>query len=272
MFLRSTLLRGSGVLAFTCLTLLPCPARASTGPTPKLPQLLEQADLVFAGVVVSVETRSSSVLESGDVVLPHSFVTFRIEELVKGKSSAGDTITLRFLGGHDDSGRVLTVAGIPHFEIGDRDVLFVQKNGERMCPLLGWDHGRVRLVNGEVYDALGQELWLAPDGNFVRGPSRIDLTSPAHPLIANPSNVEPESAIEIPPGSLRADVCGFLAILHVRLSMLRIQPQYREPAVTQSADLGAPFRCPGLRAKKAPESHAAKPPRAKAEENDVEQH
>lgn len=270
MLSRSTFLRGGSAFAFACLTLLPCPARASTAPTLTLPQMLEQADLVFAGVVVSIETRSSTVLESGDVVLPHSFVTFRIEELVKGKSSSGDMITLRFIGGQDDSGRILSVAGVPEFELGDRDVLFVQKNGERMCPLLGWDQGRMRLVKDQVYDAQGQELWLAPDGNFVRGSSRIDLTSPARPLIENSSQGENESAIEIPAGSMRADRDGFLAILHVQLSMIRAWAKYREPAVTQSADLGAPFRCAGLRAKKAPES-VARPPRALPKDADVEQ-
>src|SRR5262245_51085667 len=66
-----------------------------------LAKMTGQADLVFRGVVVRVEYALSSPSEPGEPALPHTFVTYRVDEVLHGKVS-GPSLTLRFLGGLDE--------------------------------------------------------------------------------------------------------------------------------------------------------------------------
>jgi hypothetical protein len=44
------------------------------------------------------------------------------------------------------------------FDLGDRDILFVSQNLNLPCPLVGWEQGRFRVLNGAVYTEQGQEV------------------------------------------------------------------------------------------------------------------
>jgi hypothetical protein len=131
--------------------------------------LVSKASLVFQGIVTRVEYRISDVEGPNVERLPHTFVTFRIEKLYKGKSESGRTITLRFQGGPDGQGNTVFVSGIPLFDAGDRDILFVAKNGEAWCPLVGWEQGRFRIVNDEVFSDDGREVLISEKGNLQFG-------------------------------------------------------------------------------------------------------
>ena len=131
--------------------------------------LAGRADLIFLGTVLAVEYRNSDVEDPRDAAIPHTFVTLQIERSFKGRSEAGDVITLRFRGGPDGKGRVLTVPGVPLFQVGGRELLFVRGNGEAMCPLVGWHQGRLRVVDGLAYTDDGREVWLEPGGGFAFG-------------------------------------------------------------------------------------------------------
>jgi hypothetical protein len=52
---------------------------------------------------------------------------------------------LVFLGGviGTDS---LEIPGMPKFKIGDREIVFVARNGTTYCPLIGAGHGRYRVL------------------------------------------------------------------------------------------------------------------------------
>ena len=52
---------------------------------------------------------------------------------------------MEFLGGTvgDES---LVVTGMPKFARGDREFVFVQKNGVQFCPLVALSHGRYRVL------------------------------------------------------------------------------------------------------------------------------
>jgi hypothetical protein len=131
--------------------------------------LVRKAELIFLGSVLSVDYRNSDVEGPQHALLPHTFVTFRIERAFKGSSEAGDVITLRFQGGPDGRGRILTIPGVPLFEVNDRELLFVQANGEAICPLVGWFQGRTRIIRGLAYTDDGREVWRTRDGGFAFG-------------------------------------------------------------------------------------------------------
>ena len=133
-------------------------------------QLIKEAELIFEGVVTAVEYRMSDVATPDHVALPHTFVTFEIEQTLKGGAAHGRSITLRFQGGPDDKGNAMMVSGVPLFDVGNRDVLFVRGNGEQLCPLVGWDQGRFRVIGGLVFTDNGQEVWLTRRGELAFGP------------------------------------------------------------------------------------------------------
>jgi hypothetical protein len=131
--------------------------------------LVRDADLIFKGEVVRVESRLSDRKTSSDLAVPHTFVTFSIDRLFKGSSTDGDYITLRFQGGASRDGRFFHIDGMPIFQVGDQDVLFVKANGVRLCPIVGWSQGRLRVIEDELFSNTGREVWLNPDGRLVFG-------------------------------------------------------------------------------------------------------
>lgn len=132
-------------------------------------QLASEAELVFEGEVVAVDYSMSDAGRGLDA-LPHTFVTYQIDRLFKGDSELGDLIVLRFQGGPvPGSDLAMMVAGMPTFDVGDRDVLFVRDNGRAIAPLVGWGQGRFRIVDGIVYSDEGRELSLNREDRFVFG-------------------------------------------------------------------------------------------------------
>ncbi|MEX1024713.1 MAG: hypothetical protein WD226_06500 [Planctomycetota bacterium] len=129
-----------------------------------LGSLLERSELAFVGEVVQLEVVKSAADLPGHTALPHTFVTYRVDDLVRG--TAGPVVTLRFIGGLDEaSGRVLHASRVPEFELGDRDLLFVAGNGTTICPLVDQVEGRFRIVDGLVHNGTGTPLALdASDG------------------------------------------------------------------------------------------------------------
>ncbi len=143
--------------------------------------LIKQAELIFQGVVSDVHYKLSDVISDENIQLPHTFVTFKIEEIFKG-TTAGETITLRFQGGSMQVAseadpkqtfpRYLMVSKIPLFDIGDRQILYVQGNGASICPLVGMNKGRLRVIEGYVYSDYGRPLVFT---------SQVDETLKFHP-------------------------------------------------------------------------------------------
>jgi len=132
--------------------------------------LAQKAELIFAGTVTGIETRLSDRIAEGDAILPHTFVTFSIERLIKGSSTAGNSVTLRFLGGPGRRGRHMGVIGMPNFLAGDQVILFVKGNGVRICPVVGWSQGRFHVLGENLVGEHGESIWLTPSGGLVRGP------------------------------------------------------------------------------------------------------
>lgn len=198
------------VLAAIWLATLPAGAATLDPVTPE--QLAREAELIFAGEVVDVQYRMSET-GPGLASLPHTFVTFHIDRLFKGDSEAGDFITLRFRGGPvPDSDLALIIPGVPLFDLGTRSILFVRGNGRSMVPLVGWEQGRFRVVDGTAYTDDGREVWLDRDDAFVFGPARSLSEVTTHRMgevVLGRAEPEPGDAFTPPSGARRATATAF---------------------------------------------------------------
>ena len=172
---------------------------------------VRRAELIFRGPVLNVEYRNSEIVpvldphsgepvidpRSGEPVLvdgsdlPHTFVTYQIDHIYKGKVPIGSPdpcqVTLRFQGGlwtpeDPNESRILSVNISPLFDLGDRDVLLVRGNTFALCPLVDAANGRFRLIDDpcdmvpKVYSEYGRRIlfWPVDDpnvpGSARRGP------------------------------------------------------------------------------------------------------
>ncbi len=146
-----------------------------------LESMSRRADLVFAGQVLEVSYRNSEPGGATNAVdgsdLPHTYVTFLVEEVFKGKVE-GRQVVLRFLGGinggaptgaiPEEEGpatEIFASSLTPLFDVGDRDLLFVQDNTVSGCPLVNCADGRFRFLSASraradsfVYTDRGEEL------------------------------------------------------------------------------------------------------------------
>jgi len=136
-----------------------------------LPELVEQSEQIMHGEVVEIAYATSEDLGPDTLSFPHTFVTLRVDDPIKG-GQPGDLVTLRFGGGPTDRGSILTASDIPLFGVGDPVVLFVEGNGHRACPLVGCSDGLVRISAGRAYDAHGTELFVDADGTLRAGAVR----------------------------------------------------------------------------------------------------
>lgn len=171
----------AGLLFGIALLLAPL-ARATTVVPPSFSELVGKADAIHRGRVTDVTARHVATPD-GQGTFIKTFVTVEIERTLKG--SAVKEITLEFLGGTvgDDS---MLVQGMPTFSIGDREYVFVQKNGVQFCPLVAMMHGRYRVLRDE-----------ATSREFVARDNRMPLTDTAEvglPMSALPPAVRAATA------------------------------------------------------------------------------
>jgi|SRR5437879_7489844 len=132
---------------------------ATTVIPPTFDQLVQQAEVIFQGTVTNVR----SVWE-GEGAQRHidTYVTFQVQESVKG--NAGASYTIRMLGGTVGD-ETMEVTDTPKFNVGDRDILFVEHNNEQFVPLVGIKHGRFHVQRDEQ---TGRDVVLNDEGEPVR--------------------------------------------------------------------------------------------------------
>jgi hypothetical protein len=152
-------------------------ATATTVIPPTFDQLVQQADVIFQGSVTEVK----SVWE-GEGAQRHitSYVTFQVQDSIKG--NAGASYTIRMLGGTVGD-ETMEVTDTPKFHVGDRDILFVEHNFDQFVPLVGIKHGRLHVQRDEQ---TGRDVILNAEGEPVR-----DLTKLGH----EEESVSPAEAI-----------------------------------------------------------------------------
>ena len=160
------------------------------GGTESVLQRVAEADAVIHGVVSNVEYRMSDNSKSSRS-LPHAFVTYQIVEVISGLVDPR-SLTLRFVGGPDGQGGIVSIGDVPMFNVGDEDVLFIRGNGTSSCPLAGCGKGRFRIFERNIYSEQAVPL-VAIDRSFeYRGPVEAALLRRTFPapafdeLIKNP--------------------------------------------------------------------------------------
>src|SRR5205807_7110972 len=146
--MKRYLLTCAGILAIGCSAL------ATTVIPPSFDELVSRGEVIFQGTVTDV--RSQWVGEGGQRHI-NSYVTFKVEDAIKGKPGA--QITLQMLGGTVGS-ETMEVTDAPKFKVGDRDILFVENNGTQFVPLVGIMHGRFHVQKDEN----GRDVVLTNDG------------------------------------------------------------------------------------------------------------
>ncbi len=136
--------------------------------------LVGASDLVFEGKVVNIEYALSDPSGAEGSRTPYTFVTYSVDQVFFGSVETAE-ITLRFIGGLNPvTMRYMSSSITPQFDLSDRDILFVQGNGERLCPLAGNLEGRYRLIGEQVYTESGRAVTLGDKGE-VRIGARFNL-------------------------------------------------------------------------------------------------
>lgn len=126
------------------LLLVTVPAGATTLPSVDLGTLADRAELIFVGTVISSES-----VPTKDGNYAFTYVTFDIDQALKGISRSGKTITLRFAGGQAGAD-IYEVEGSPAFAVGGKHLLFARANEKSLVPLVGWFQGKYDIVPNPV--------------------------------------------------------------------------------------------------------------------------
>ena len=153
---------------------------ATTVVPPTFDELVDKAELIFQGSVTSV--RSQWVGEGAQRHIA-SYVTFAVEDAVKG--NPGTSYTIQMLGGTVD-GETMEVSESPKFAVGDRDILFIEHNGQQFVPLVGIMHGRFRIQHEAQ---TGREIVATNEGDGLTAPEQ--LGKQANPFLHAASAISP---------------------------------------------------------------------------------
>lgn len=219
--------------------------------------LVKNSDLIFRGVVTGVQYRVSDVIvPNQDIPVPHTFVTFRIDRVFKGRSATQGNITIRLQGGLDAvADEILQISGVPLFDVGETVVLFVRGNTRRLCPVQGWNRGRFRIVGGYVYTEFGQEVWITANNEFVMGPSHplpevVNRSVNGSPFVLDMSPVQswawtpPAGARRASADALAAMISKLVSELHTAAELANLPPMpsafLNEPLVIKEAQAAPP--------------------------------
>ena len=138
-------------------------AKATTVIPPTFDQLVTQAEIIFQGNVTDVKCQWVGEGAERQIV---SYVTFKVEDALKG--NPGQSYTIRMFGGTVD-GESMGIADAPKFNIGDKDILFVENNGSQVVPLVGIMHGRFHVKR----DQAGQEVVTNNEDEPVKNVARL---------------------------------------------------------------------------------------------------
>ncbi|MCU0249702.1 MAG: hypothetical protein MUE61_05810 [Vicinamibacterales bacterium] len=131
---------GRAVAATIVFGMLATTPRAASVIAPTFDAMVTRAQAVFVGQTLDVHSRWVST-SSGRAIV--TVVTFKVTRTLKGE--LGGQTQLEFLGGTVGEYR-MEVPGIPRFRVGDEDVLFVDERGQPVSPVVGFMHGRFRVL------------------------------------------------------------------------------------------------------------------------------
>ena len=132
---------------------------------PTFPELVAEAQTIVRGTVTQVRSEEFDSPQGRGI---RTLITVQVERTLKGEPDA--TLTLTVFGGTVGR-RTLGIAGMPQFQVGERQYLFVADNGRTFCPLIGIGHGRYHVrtdaATGRDYVARDNGLPLASTAEIV---------------------------------------------------------------------------------------------------------
>jgi hypothetical protein len=153
-------------LAFT-LALL-ASAEATVIQEKTLEDMLIEADLVAIAQVTAVQAFATTNQQYA-----YTYVTLGGLDVLQGAYDQ-PTLTLRTDGGPLGNNQWLRIAGMPQFKLGEKVVVFVKGNTERICPLVGWEQGLLRVVKDP---RTGREVLKTSQGRGIHGVKDGDLVT-----------------------------------------------------------------------------------------------
>ena len=116
------------------------PARATSVVPPQFEELVNESDYIVRAMVKSV---TSEWREKQGQRHIFTFVELEVLEVIHG--TPPQPLVLEMLGGQVGNEAVV-VQGVPKFEVGQEDILFVRGNGRQFYPLTAAMHGRYPVV------------------------------------------------------------------------------------------------------------------------------
>lgn len=142
------------------LALLSTPAVATSVLQFSFDELVDHADLIIEGLVVSAESR----VESPDGQIA-TYVRIVVQDRIKGPD-VGAELELRFVGG-TVAGNTLEVSDMLMPAVGESGIYFVESLRERQVhPLVGWSQGHFLTRND---DQAGRPGVFTPAGRAIVG-------------------------------------------------------------------------------------------------------
>ena len=144
------------------------------GSDTSLHSMVERSEAIVYGEVIDIVYRNSAPTENSPNGLPHTFVTYQLNKVLRGRIR-GETLTLKIPGGADGQGGVYNVTTAPQFASGQIDVLFIGDEDESGCPLVECVDGRFRVEGQRVYNGWGVPLVDAEKNLVFGGKPRFDL-------------------------------------------------------------------------------------------------
>jgi hypothetical protein len=166
---------------------------------PSFPELVAEADAIYRGRVASVQARRVE-RPDGEGLVIKTFVTLTVERVLKGPER--EEVTLEFLGGTVGE-ETMTVTGMPKFNLGAREIVFVQKNGVQFCPLVGLMHGRYRVLKDE---ATAREHIARDNGVPLTDTSEVELPIATLPGPVRAASAANASASALTPAAFEASI------------------------------------------------------------------
>jgi hypothetical protein len=140
--------------------------------------LVDEADSIFQGEVLSVRSDWTGLGENRHIA---TFVQFRVVRVFKG--DAPNPQTLEIFGGTVGA-QSMKVPGLPEFQVGKMELLFVRGNGKEICPLVGVFQGRFQVAKDAVS---GQERVFLHDGRPLTDTTQIGRPAETPAVAAAPA-------------------------------------------------------------------------------------
>lgn len=167
----------SAVFLAFCWSVSAALAHGSLGPATEtdLRAMAEKANLIVVATVADVQYKNVPV-KGEQQTLPVGLVSLKVSQTLRGKAPKGPLV-VRFLGGPDGQGGIYRIGGVPLFQPGETNILFIEGNGDQTCPLTNCEWGRFRLLNGAVYSTHGSPVVEVAKGHAIaRGAPPKELT------------------------------------------------------------------------------------------------